>query len=122
MGGNHVLQSMLRRLFDTDSIQYVASSLQHSIAELFAQQRLGVLCCLIDAFGRAQLKPNAIVRTVLDCAGFKEQQQLHCFLFLKMDDAAKRKAATQAKLLPLASRYSVLGCLLLQAMLKVNCQ
>eukprot|EP01083_Nonionella_stella_P164036 541690_1 len=119
--GNYVLQSMLRRLFDVKSIQFIASSVQHHIVELFAGNKIGVLYCLIDAFTRARLKPNAMVKTILEQMNEQKGTTLmDKFLYLNFDDAKIKQNLIRSKVRNLSSKYSVLGCLLLQSIVKCN--
>jgi len=122
--GNFVLQSLLRRLSDVDSIKFVGTALQHETKALFERNRVGVIVCLIDAFARADLKANAIIKQVVEILKSDNDSNsnlIEAFLYLNVASGHKRrKLELKSKVLPSSTRFAVLGCLLLQSVVKCN--
>ena len=121
---NFVLQSILRVLFDVNSIVYIGSAIQHVIVELFEMNRIGVLVQILDAFGRAKLKPSkmvfAIIERIESDSKYGDKKLVQRFLSLNASKEALRSKFVLSTVRPLTSRHSVLGCLLLSAILKSN--
>jgi len=119
--GNFVLQSLLRRLFDIGSIQFIASALQHIIAQLFDNQKIGVLQCLLDAFRRSNLRPNAMIKIILQkVQNDGDKNIIFAFLYLNMNGKETTHSLIKSKLKKLCSQYCVLGCLLFASMIRCN--